>query len=137
MLGAELTGVVVAGAVVAGVVVVGAAFVGFAALAGAIPRAIAVVMSTVPVVVSPRALWKADTAAAVPAPNTPSAPPRTLSPVAMRAFCIVVTAVPRSPRLGNAGDGANPSRKAVEGSISPLATNPLAVWKVRRAESVL
>lgn len=54
---------------------------------GAIPRAMAVRTSTRPVAgVRPRAAWKADTAAAVPAPKMPSTPPRTGIPAVTRAF---------------------------------------------------
>ncbi|NDE81981.1 MAG: hypothetical protein EB037_13875 [Actinobacteria bacterium] len=132
--GAVVAGAVVAGAVVAGVVVAGDAEAGAVvvgvvvgvALAGATPSAMAVVMSRAPVAVIPRDDWNALIAAAVPDPKTPSTPPRTLIPAATRAFCRAVTATPRSPRLGNTGDGPRPNRKAVDGSMSPLAIKPLA-----------
>ena len=54
----------------------------------------------------------------------------------MRAFCVVVTDAPRSPRFGKVGAGPSPRRKALEASISPLATSPLDVWKDLRAVAV-
>ncbi len=52
---------------------------------------------TVPSAVMPTAVWYEVSAVLVALPNTPSAPPRTVTPAAMSAFCTSVTAVPRAP----------------------------------------
>ena len=89
------------------------------------PSAIAVGLSTTPFTGSPRMPWYCLTAASVPGPKIPSAPPRTVMPAAMSSCCNCATCSDLSPRLATTSDGAA-CRGAARVNETPMGANAIA-----------
>ena len=119
---------------------VGASGAGAGAGAGALPesRRAAVVSSTMPEAVRPKALWTLRRAASVPEPKMPSAPPAGSWPREIRSRWSCTTASPRAPRVRpTMGESTRPRAVAVPSSTEEVSGSPTERWKAFTAARVI
>ena len=92
--------------------------------ASASPRAAAVAASTEPVAGIPLRDWNAVTADLVAGPKTPSAPPGTLTPAAIKALWTDLTSFPRAPSPRPTIVGARGDSIAMGDAATVVGTPP-------------